>query len=454
MIGSMTLSQLAKELDAELQGEDAMFSTVSTDTRSLEKGDLYVALVGENFDGNNFLEQAKEKGACAALVTMKAETELTALRVADTRAALGRLAAINRQRSTARLVAVTGSQGKTTVKEMIGAIFTRRADSLITEANLNNTIGVPLTLLKINESHQFVVVEMGANAAGEIAFSANSAQPDVALITNACPTHIEGFGSLQAVVAAKGEIIDGLKADGTLILNGDDANIDSWVLRAGNKKTVRFSGDSKQQSEYYCTDIDMSEVGSSRFKLHTSIGEQAIHINFLGRHNIDNAVAAAATAIEAGASLQNVVEGLRGLNPVTGRLSSFPGRAGCTVIDDSYNASPDSFVAAIDVLSATAGRKILVAGDMTELGKETDSAHAAVGDYASRAGIDELWASGEKSRLIVDSFQGCGKYFLKKDELVQALLATASSELTILVKGSRLARMEQVVAALKLDGES
>ncbi len=450
----MTLSQLAKELDAELQSGDTMFSNISTDTRSLQKGDLYVALVGENFDGNNFLEQAREKGACAALVTVKPETGLTALRVEDTHAALGKLANVNRQRSIAKVVALTGSQGKTTVKEMIGAILNKCAGSLITEANLNNTIGVPLTLLKIAESHQFAVIEMGANAVGEIAFSANITQPDIALITNACPTHIEGFGSLQGVVAAKGEIIEGLKDDGTLVLNGDDANIDSWVIRAGNKKTVRFSCSSYRESEYYCTNIDMSEVGSSRFKLHTPVGEQDININFLGKHNIGNAVAAAATAIEAGASLQNVVEGLHGLNPVMGRLSSFLGREGCTVIDDSYNASPDSFIAAIDVLSAREGRKILVAGDMQELGEETDSAHAAVGDYASRVGIDEVWATGEKSRLIVNSFQRCGKYFLKKDELVQALVSTASSELTILVKGSRIARMDQVVAALKSGGES
>lgn len=454
MIGAMTLSLLTKELEGVLQGEDVMFSNISTDTRSLTKGDLYLALVGENFDGNNFVDQAQNKGACAALVSAQIDSELPTLQVIDSHAALGTIANLNRQRSAAKIVALTGSQGKTTVKEMLGAILSGCATCLITEANLNNTIGVPLTLLKVAAQHQFVVIEMGASAAGEIAFSAKATQPNIALITNASSTHIEGFGSLEKIVAAKGEIIDGLKDDGVLLLNADDAHVDSWIDRAGNKKIVRFSGENNSTvAEYFATEVELQNDGTSCFSLHTPIGRQKIITNFPGKHNIVNAVAAAATAIEAGANLENVAQGLADLNPVKGRLSQFVGLNNCVVIDDSYNASPDSFFAAIDVLASIPGKKILIAGDMKELGTETDSAHTLVGDYASSAGLDALWATGEKSRLVIDAFKGAGKHFPNKDELVRALVSLASPGLTVLIKGSRGARMDEVVMALKPSGE-
>lgn len=453
MIGSITLSLLAEELKGELKGEDLMFSNISTDTRSLSSGDLYLALVGENFDGNNFVEQAHGRGACGAIVSKQVDAQLTTLQVADTHEALGKLANINRQRSSAKVVALTGSQGKTTVKEMLGAILSDSAESLITEANLNNTIGVPQTLLKVGEEHKFVVIEMGANAAGEIAFSVCATEPDIALITNASAAHIEGFGSLDGIVAAKGEIIDGLREDGTLILNADDEHSKVWAARAGGKSTVQFSVRGNADSDYFATDIELKHGIGSRFRLHTPIGEKEIRINFLGKHNIVNAVAAAATAIESGANLNNVALGLAGLNPVMGRLSQLLGINGCVVIDDSYNASPDSFFAAIDVLGPIVGRKILVAGDMKELGDETDAAHTSVGVYASDSELDELWSIGEKSKLVVDAFKGNGKHFSSKSELIRALVAVADSNLTVLVKGSRGARMDEIVSALKPGGE-
>lgn len=453
MIGTMTLSLLAEELKTEFHEQDVMFSRLSTDTRSLAKGDLYLALVGHNFNGNDFIAQAEKKEACAAIVSENITSKLPLLRVVDTHKALGVIASLNRRRSKAKVIALTGSQGKTTVKEMTGAILNVRANCLITEANLNNTIGVPLTLLKIGEDHEFVVVEMGANSAGEISYSAKITQPDLALITNAGAAHVEGFGSLQGIVSAKGEIIDGLSDTGVLILNGDDAHIADWMRRAGSKRIVQFSyANEKGDSAYYAKNVETLPGGITRFDLFTPIGDRIITSNFLGKHNVVNVVAAAAAAIEVGASLEEVALGLNNLPPVKGRLCPLAGINGSILIDDSYNASPNSFRAAIDVLMSFPGRKILLAGEMKELGSDTNSAHVSVGEYAANLGIDELWATGEFCRLMVDAFAGKGKYFSSKTELINAAKLAANTDIVFLVKGSRGAKMDTVVNALT-DGE-
>lgn len=457
MIGSMTLSLLAQELEADFHGEDASFSKISTDTRSLGKGDLYLALVGENFDGNEFVAQAKESGACAAVVSTAINdsgSQFPLLRVVDTHKALGKIANINRRRSKAKVIALTGSQGKTTVKEMLGAILNMRENCLITQANLNNTIGVPLTLLQINEDHQFVVVEMGADSAGEISFSANITEPDLALITNASATHIEGFGSLQGIVAAKGEIIDGLCEAGVLILNADDEHVINWVRRAGSKRIVQFScANEKLNSTYYAADIEVMARGVTRFNLHTPIGDRNISSKFLGKHNVLNAIAAATAAIEAGASLEDVAAGLNTLAPVKGRLCPLPGINGSVLIDDSYNASPNSFMAAIEVLISFPGRKIVLAGEMKELGSETNVAHVSIGEYAFNAGVDELWATGENCRQMVDAFGSNGKYFSSNEQLLNACKAAATANHVFLIKGSRGAKMDLIVNALTVSEE-
>lgn len=455
MIGSMTLGALGQELQGELLGEDVTFSDVSTDTRLLKHGDLYVALVGENFDGNNFIEAAAEAGASSAIVSRQIDASLPVLKVVDTHAALGRLANINRRRSAATFVALTGSQGKTTVKEMIGSILSHSAACLATEANLNNTIGVPLTLLNVDEHHEFAVIEMGANGANEIAFSVSVTEPDIALITNASPAHIEGFGSLQGIVTAKGEIIDGLKSDGVMVLNADDKYVTEWAARAAGKRTVRFSYENTAgDAQYFASKVVSRDDGTSSFTLHTPGGEQAVSIRFLGEHNVLNAVAASAVALEAGANLMDVAKGLAKLDPVAGRLSRLKGVKGCQLIDDSYNASPGSFAAAIDVLSRFPGQKILVMGDMKELGDETDMAHRDVGKYASGAGLDALWVTGEKSRLAIETYGGEGRYFADKDQLIRALVEAANPELTLLIKGSRGAKMNEVVTGLMKGGET
>jgi UDP-N-acetylmuramoyl-tripeptide--D-alanyl-D-alanine ligase len=455
LIGNMTLSLLAQELGGELLGEDVIFSNVSTDTRSLKSGDLYLALAGKNFDGNNFIKEAERAGASSAVLSGQVTSKLPALKVTDTHAALAKIANMNRQRSTAKIIAVTGSQGKTTVKEMLNSILNNSADCLATKANLNNTIGVPLTLLNLEQQHEYAVIEMGANGAHEIAFSVAATEPDIGLITNASPAHIEGFGTLQGIVVAKGEIIDGLKSDGVMVLNADDTYVDEWLARAAGKRTARFSFENAAgDAQYFASRVVVRIDGSSSFNLHAPQGEQELSIQFLGNHNVLNAVAASAVAMEAGASLTDVAEGLAKVVPVSGRLSRLSGVSGCHLIDDSYNASPGSFFAAIDVLSKLSGQKILVMGDMKELGTDTDSAHRSIGEYAAVAKLDALWATGKKSKLAIDAYAGKGRHFESKEELIEALIDITNSDLTVLIKGSRGAKMNEVVTALKIDGET
>jgi len=447
----MTLSGLATQLGGELIGPDVEFSSLITDTRALTPGSMYLALIGEHFDGNDFVEQAQRCGANGAIVSRVTAKGLPQLRVADTHDALGKIAGINRARSSARVIALTGSQGKTTVKELIGAILRERASTLVTPENLNNTIGVPLTLLALAPEHEFAVIEMGANRHGEIAFSVRVAQPDVALITNANAAHIEGFGSLDGIVTAKGEIIDGLKTDGTLLLNGDDANCQIWQRRAGSRKSLLFSQINKQgNAHYYARDISINADALTTFVLVTPQGETKVAMNLLGKHNVTNGIAAAAAAMEVGASLDNVVAGLRVVKPVAGRLAPLPGYNGCRLIDDSYNASPSSFRAAIDVLTCHSGPTYLVVGDMRELGSESDSAHRQIGTYAASAGVDRLLAVDDSSRITAAAFGKRATHFENKADLVAECKQLAGPGVTFLIKGSRGAAMDTVVVAMSL----
>jgi|TARA_B100002003_G_C14091823_1_gene525123 UDP-N-acetylmuramoyl-tripeptide--D-alanyl-D-alanine ligase len=448
LIGQMTLSALALNMNGNSTHGDAVFDSVSTDTRKLREGDLYIALVGENFDGNQFVGQAWEKGASGAIVSSEQDCELPQLTVVDTQMALGELASLNRQRSEAKLIALTGSQGKTTVKEMIGAILSVGARTLTTRSNLNNTIGVPLTLLELTEAHQFAVVEIGANAPGEIAYCVKLVEPDIALITNAAAAHLEGFGDLHGIVQAKGEIIDGLKEGGVLLLNADDKNFASWKLRAGDRKVISFSGSGEKSADYFAVDIQVMGREGIAFHLMGPQSSLDIRLNMLGAHNVVNALAAAALSLEAGASNDDVIAGLAGLESIKGRMSSLPGVNKTWLIDDTYNASPSSFRAAIDVLAAFEGRKILVVGDMKELGQETASAHCEVGKYARKKQIDDLLSVGEISHLSSTELGANGKHFPDKEQLVSACKSIMDTNTAVLVKGSRGAGMDEVVAGL------
>ena len=456
LIGEMMLDALAADLQGELRGRNASFGAVSTDTRSLRAGELFLALAGENFDGNEFVPEALRRDAAGAVVSRFSDVDLPQLRVADTGLALARIAARNRERSRAKVIAVTGSQGKTTVKEMLGAILAREGNCLATQANLNNTVGVPLTLLGLEAEHRFAVIEMGANQAGEIAFCTACARPDIALITNAAMAHTEGFGGLPGVVQAKGEIIDGLKPDGTLLLNAADPNVDSWRRRGAAHRIRHFGlhqAPGQGQAHYFARDIELNSSGQPLFTLVAPEGETRIRLRLLGGHNVANAVAAAAAAFAAGAGLASVRAGLEAVTPAPGRLCAIAGRDGLRLIDDSYNANPDSFRAAIDLLAALPAPRMLIAGDMFELGPGAEALHRAVGRHGADCGIESLWATGELCRHMVHGFGGGGRHFNQRRELIEALDGALQNEGVILVKGSRGARMDEVVAALRDGGQ-
>lgn len=446
----MRLSQLVEPLGGQLKGADTGFIAVSIDTRSLQPGDLYVAIRGTNFDGNEFVAEAALRGACAAVVSRGSDVALPQLLVADTRRALGKLGQLNRLASPARIIGITGSQGKTTVKEMTGAILAVAGKTLVTKGNLNNDIGVPLTLLQLEKSHRYGVIEMGANHAGEIAYSVDLVRPDVAVITNAARAHIEGFGSLDGVALGKGEIIDGVRPGGTMVLNRDDRYFESWLRRAAGRHAVSFSIDNAQ-ADYFASDLSDGEQKGLRFKLHTPAGEQTVTLNLSGRHNVGNAVAAAALALEAGAGPDAVRRGLESVMPVKGRLCPVDNDTGARLIDDSYNASPESFKAAIDVLAGLSGQRILLMGDMAELGDITLSAHRELGEYAHQAGVDELWSLGQSSRESSRLFGQGGRHFRDRDEVISHCRSNLREGMTILIKGSRSAGLDQVVRALESD---
>ena len=449
MIGSYLLSEIAERCKGEIIGDDVEISCFSTDTRTIVKGDAFVALKGKNFDGNDLVSDAVSKGARAIVVSRKISANLPMLYVDDALRALAMISLITRERSNAKVIGITGSQGKTTVKEMAGSILSCTGTTLITPKNQNNTVGVPLTLLNLTRLHEYAVIEMGADRHGEIKFSAEASMPEIALITNANEAHVDGFGSLLGIVKAKGEIIDATPLNGKVILNYDDPNVDAWIERSGGRIIAKFSG-LNSSADYFASNVHFSSEGTMKFDLNTPLGSQSINLALLGNHNVLNAVASAAATMEAGADIGHVKTGLEMLKPVSGRLSPLQGINQCRVIDDSYNASPSSFKAAIDVFKNLPGRKILVVGDMRELGVKSDEFHKQVGQYAAISGIEKLWAIGEHSRHMVAAFGSGAKHFLSKDELINECRETAKIDFIFLIKGSRGSHMDAVVSELRI----
>jgi UDP-N-acetylmuramoyl-tripeptide--D-alanyl-D-alanine ligase len=445
MMSALLLSDIAKATGGQLFGE-ASFSNVCTDTRDVKSGDLFVALVGDHYDGNQFVLDAGSAGAVAAVVSDNVTADIPYVKVDDTRFALGQIAKLNRRKFSGPLVALTGSAGKTTTKEMVASILSEKGAVLATEANFNNEIGVPLTLLAIDKSHQFAVVEMGASGLGDIAYLTQFAEPTIAVLTNAMAVHIEGFGSIGGVAKTKGEIFENLPQDGVAIINQDEPFFQQWKQQAGNASVTTFSK-SDTSANFYASDIRVQKDGSTAFELHALGQTIAIKLGLLGEHNVLNAVAAAAAAVTAGATVAEVKKGLERVKPVDGRLKVCA-YSGCTVIDDSYNASPSSVKAAIDVLSGFPGRRCLILGTMGELGDLAESGHRDVAEYARAKGIEQLLVVGEFAPLVAEVFgAGC----LPFDELQQLLddLDKSLSSTVVLVKGSRSAHMERVVEALK-----
>lgn len=452
------MQQVQKITGGDLAGPDITFNSVSIDTRTLESRDLFVAIPGPNFDGNDFVADAEKKQAIAIMVSQKVSSTLPGLRVRDTRLALGQISVANRELSKACVIGLTGSQGKTTVKEMTGEILSSRGEVLSTKGNLNNDLGVPLTLLRINDKHNFAVIEMGASAPGEIAYTVKLVKPDIAHITNTAGTHLAGFGDLSTVAKSKGEIWAGLTDEGIAVINIDDHYAESWQQqlvnrKPANRKIVTVSASGNQAADYFVTDSQLSHDTVSSFELHTPKASALIQLALPGWHNVENALAAAAISLEAGAMIEDVITGLMRLKPVSGRLQCRQGINHALIIDDSYNASPSSFKVAIDVLSGFPGEKILVAGDMGELGSDEVLAHEETGRYARECAIDYLFCVGKLSKFTADGFGNGAVISPGQDELVQKIIPMLKKGVTVLVKGSRSAGMESLVQKIIKKGD-
>jgi len=442
-----TLSDFAQACGGALHGVDREYRAVSSDTRTLAGGDLFIALRGPRYNANEFVAGAATAGAAAALVDTLQPVAIAQIVVPDTQAALEKAGHAWRAQFSIPVVGVAGSNGKTTAKEMTAAILGAAGDCLATRGNLNNHIGVPLTLFRIESTHRFAVVEMGANAAGEVAHLVEIGRPTVGLITNAGAEHLEGFGSIEGVARAEGEMVAGLTADATAVINADDEFADLW--RGSTPARIMTFGVQKP-ADFRAADVTTG-VGPdgflTRFKLLSPLGEVGIELRMGGRHNVSNALAAAAAATAAGAKLEHVAQGLGAVRAVAGRLQFKMTAGGAWLIDDSYNANPSSMRAGIEVLAGLEGRKWLVMGDMAELGEFAESSHTEIGAFAREQGIDRVFAVGQLAGLAVESFGKGGQWFAESNALADALQG-APSDVRMLIKGSRVNRLERVVDAL------
>ncbi|MGH8282775.1 MAG: UDP-N-acetylmuramoyl-tripeptide--D-alanyl-D-alanine ligase [Gammaproteobacteria bacterium] len=449
-MSARSLSEVASATGGRLTGTDREFLRISTDSRRLAPGELFVALRGPKFNGHEFVTQAQKLGAAGALVEHPLPCHLPQIVVKDTRRALGAYAAHWRGRFAVPVIAVTGSNGKTTVKEMIASILRCRGVVLATRSNHNNDIGVPLTLLELNEQHRAAVVEMGTNHPGEIEYLAQLASATVGVVTNAGSAHLEALGSLQGVALEKGALFAGLRANGIAIINADDEHASLWRETAGKRLQYSFGLDEQADFHPRLDSLRQSVTGAWEFRLVSPAGEASIHLSLPGRHNALNALAAAAAACAAGASLDEVMTGLVRVPSIAGRLIVIPGVRGCRLIDDTYNANPQSLRAAMEFALSLGDPVWLALGDMGELGVQAATLHADCGALARRLGIVRLMSFGKLSLHATERFGAGAEHFLDLEALVSALRAGIRPGITLLVKGSRSMRMERVVEALRV----
>jgi UDP-N-acetylmuramoyl-tripeptide--D-alanyl-D-alanine ligase len=444
------LAELARVTGGVLSGSNAAFGAVISDSRALEPGALFVALLGERFDGHQFVPEAQQKGAAGALVERQVAAALPQVVVPDVLAGLTAFAAAWRRAFDGRVVGITGSNGKTTVKEMTGAILACEGPTLVTRGNLNNHIGVPLTLCRLEASHRYAVVEMGANHQREIAHLAAIGRPDVGLVINAGPAHLEGFGGLEGVAKGKGEMFEALGIDGTAVINADDRFAAYWHgLARGAGRIVTFG--MRERADFSAQDVQSRAsdgVFVSEFQLVTPVGRRTATLALAGEHNVMNALAAAAAAHAAGAGLDAIVEGLGRVRAVSGRLEVKQVSGGARLIDDSYNANPGSVRAGLRALAALEGQHWLVLGEMRELGEESAQMHAEIGEFARQSGVSRLLAVGDDARHAVEAFGAGATWFASVEDLIASLRAELAPGVTVLVKGSRSNRLERVAAAL------
>ncbi len=445
----MQISKIAETLQAKYYGDDVCFTGCSTDTRTLRDQELFIALRGEKFDGHDYLKKAEISGASAVLIEEERNESglptMPTIIVEDTRRAMGTLAKNWRVGFSIPLVAITGSNGKTTVKEMVAGILSRKASVLATKENLNNDIGVPQTLFGLGEEHQYAVIEMGANHLGEIEWLSEIAQPTVAVITQCAPAHLEGFGSVESVAQAKSEIFRGLALDGLAVINGDDDFANLWL--EDSKYVSQLTFGLGNHNEITAESIQIEE-DKSFFLMKTPVGNIELTLNLPGKHNIMNALSSAACAISLGISLSTVKQGLESVSAVKGRLQIKSGLRQCRIIDDTYNANPESLNAALKVLQEFPGRHWLVIGDMGELGDDAEALHAQIGEFSKTTGVERLYALGELTRASAESFGEGARHMNSHQQLAELLSEEITSDVTILIKGSRAMRMENLINAL------
>ena len=451
-MNALSLARIAQLVNGRLHNVDGDFPVdgVATDTRKLDTAaahaQLFVALTGANFDGHDHVPRAAELGVRAALVARPLDVALPQIVVADTQVALGLLAgAVQRIRDT-RVIGITGSNGKTSVKQMVVAILSRHAPTVFNPGNLNNEIGLPLSILDAGDDARFAVYEMGAGQPGDIAYLTGIARPDIALVNNVAPAHMERMGSLLGIADTKAAIYDALPPDGTAVINADDAFAPYFAQRAHGRRLLRFALDAS--ADITARDV-VGDTGGSRFRLVTPAGEADVVLPLPGRHNVRNALAATAIALAAGVPLETIVAGLAAVEAVAGRLVRHALDGGAVLIDDSYNANPGSLLAAIDLLAALDGERWLVLGDMRELGADGAAMHAQAGARARAAGIARLYALGPLSASAAEAFGDGARHFDTHTALADALCADLHGAARLLVKGSRGSAMDRVVDALR-----
>lgn len=443
MIAPMTLKQLQDRCGGELVGEDLAFSSVCIDTRKVATNDLFVALEGENFDAHDFIEQIEALGAAFVLNRNVEGLSKAHLLVDDTRAALGHIAGFCRDQFEHPVIAITGSSGKTTARNMLSAILSLRGEVCTTLANQNNEIGVPLTLLSLEKKQVAAVVELGARHCGDISYLGQFVNPDIAILLNAGSAHIGEFGGYDNLVKAKGEIYKTLKQGGLAIVNLDDGAHDSWLNEITGKRVLTYSANDSV-ADVYCSEVNNQSAGA-RFNLHYQDRTQTVSLPVPGVHNISNALAAASAAISLGYSLGEVAEGLLAYQAETGRLTRKALSESLMLIDDSYNANPASMVAAIDVLALESGLTIAVLGEMGELGADEERLHREVAKHAASSDIDEFWLIGRFAQAMSDVIGERARVFCTKEEIALAMSQIENEPTTVLLKASRFVALEGVI---------
>ncbi len=443
----LNLSQVAQILQSKFLGPDASINGVSTDTRTLKPGQLYLALRGDQFDGHDFVLMAEKAGAVAAVVSHEVQCSIPLLKVINTRRALVDLARYHRQQFTIPFVAITGSCGKTTTKALLSNIFSQCGSVLSNPHSFNNDIGVPLTLLQLASHHQFAVTEMGANHPGEIAFLTHLVHPQVAIITNAAAAHLEGFGDIEGVACAKGEIFQGLVPSGIAVINADDAHLSFWRQLASSHQVITFG--INHPADVSARQIHYSNSGRPYFEL--LVGRQScmVELQLMGEHNVSNALAAAAAAYACQVPLASIQAGLNLATAEKQRLVEQTSPEGALIIDDSYNANPFSMYAAIQLLARRGGERVLIMGDMCELGENALHYHQQVGLEAKNHGIEQIYCFGDLTRHTAQAFGKHAYFFSDQKSLIQAVRSCLHEGMTLLIKGSRSMGMDKVVTALQ-----